>query len=95
MYQELARRHLGVRLPTELLSGVFLYIVESGLQDDDALATRTSTFNLLQACRCRDEVAVRSPQLWAQWAAGVVKVWPLFKSRLKDASLSLTPWEIS
>ena len=79
------------RLPAELLSEVFLYVVRSSLRDNANFVT--GTFNFLQVCRCWNEVAVGSPQLWTQWVAGAVKAWPLFKSRSKDAPLSLT-WRL-
>ena len=77
------------QLPAELLLDVFLYVVEAGLQDDNA-SFATGTFSFLQACRRWNEVAIGFPQLWVWWVAGAVKAWHLFKSRSKDAPLFLT-----
>ena len=77
------------RLPSELLSDVFLYIVESGLQDDNTRFA-AGTFSSLQVCRRWNEVAVGFPQLWGWWVAGAVKAWPLFSSRSKGSPISLT-----
>jgi len=82
--------HLPVsRLPAELLSDVFLYVVEAGLQDGNARFT-AGTFSFLQACRRWNEVAIGFPQLWVWWVAGAVKAWHLFKPRSGDAPLFLT-----
>ena len=75
------------RLPAELLSDVFLYVVEGGLQNDTRFAT--GTFNFLQVCRHWNEVAVGFPQLWVWWVMGAFKAWPQFKSRSKDAPVFL------
>ena len=82
--------HLAIsRLPAELLSDVFLYLVEDGLQSDSArFAPRTFCF--LQVCRHWNEIAVGFPQLWVWWVTGAAKAWPLFKSRSKDAPVFLT-----
>jgi len=77
------------RLPAELLSDVFLYIVEAGLQDGNARFA-VGTFNFLRVCRRWNEVAIGFPQLWVRWVSGAAKVWHLFKSRSGDAPLFLT-----
>ena len=77
------------RLPAELLSNAFLYIVEAGLQEDGT-SFATGTFAFLQVCRGWNETAVGFPQLWVRWVPGAFKAWHLFKSRSKDAPLSLT-----
>ena len=79
------------RLPAELLSGAFLYVVEAGLQNGDTNFA-AGTFNFLQVCRRWNEVAVGFPGLWVWRISGAIKAWPLFKSRSKDAPLFLT-WE--
>ena len=82
--------HLAISLlPAELLSDVFLYLVEDGLESGGAHFA-TGTFSFLQVCRHWNEVAVGSPQLWALWVTGASKAWPLFKSRSKDVPVSLT-----
>ncbi|KAF9647225.1 hypothetical protein BDM02DRAFT_3188147 [Thelephora ganbajun] len=79
------------QLPAELLSGVFLYVVEDGLRDQGAgTAFASGTFNFLQVCRHWNEVGVGSPQLWVWWVPDAVKVWHLFKSRSQDSPLFLT-----
>lgn len=70
------------------MAEVFLYIVESGLQDSDTHFA-TGTFTFLQVCRHWNEVAISFPRLWSWWVAGAVKAWPLFRSRSKDTPLSL------
>ena len=49
-------------LPTELLTEVFLHIIESGLRDGDTHFA-TDTFNFLRVCRRWNEVAVDFPHL--------------------------------
>lgn len=73
----------------ELLSDVFLYVVEAGLQSEDTRFA-TGTFAFLQVCKRWNEVAVESPQLWVWWIPGTLKAWDLFSSRSKDAPLFLT-----
>ena len=77
------------RLQVELLSEVFLYLVESGLQGGNT-AFAPGTFSFLRVCKRWNEVGVGCPRLWSLWVAGAVEAWPLFKSRSKDAPLSLT-----
>ena len=84
--------HIAIsRLPAELLSDAFLYVVESGIQTDGIRFT-VGTFNFLQVCRRWNEVAVAAPQLWVRWTPGAVKAWPIFSSRSKAAPLFLT-WQ--
>jgi hypothetical protein len=78
-------------LPAELLSDAFLYVIESGIQNDGARFS-VGTFNFLQVCRRWNEVAIAFPQLWVRWTPGAVKAWPLFSSRSKAAPLFLT-WQ--
>lgn len=81
--------HVAVsRLPAELLVEAFLYVVESGLQDDNARFT-VGTFSFLQVCRRWNEVAVGFPQLWSWWVAGGFKAWPIFNSRSKNVPILL------
>jgi len=68
---------------------VFLYLVESGLRGGNTRFA-PETFNFLQVCRRWNEVAVGYPRLWSLWVAGALKAWPLFKSRSREAPLSLT-----
>ena len=77
------------RLPAELLSEVFLYIVETGLQDGD-LGFAWGTFGFRRVCRRWNEVAVGFPQLWVWWASGAFSAWHLFNVRSKGVPLSLT-----
>ena len=77
------------RLPAELLSDVFLYVVETGLERDDTNFA-VGTFAFLRVCKRWNEIAVGFPQLWVRWIPGVLKAWHLFKSRSKDAPLFLT-----
>jgi len=74
----------------ELLSDVFLYVIEAGLQKNTDFATMTFAF--LQVCKRWNEVAIGSPQLWVWLVPGTFEAWDLFKSRSKDAPLCLT-WE--
>lgn len=76
-------------LPTELLSEVFLYIVESGIQED-GMCFRPGTFRFREVCRHWDDVAVGCPQLWVWWLTGAAKVWNLFNERSKDALIFLS-----
>ena len=77
------------RLPVELLSEVFLCIVESGI-DNDGTYFAAGTFIFLQVCKHWNEVAVNFPRLWIWRTPGTVGAWPLFSTRSKDAPLSLT-----
>lgn len=77
------------RLQAELLSDVFLYLVESGLQGRNTYFV-PGTFSFLQVCRRWNEVGVGFPRLWSLWVAGAIEAWPLFKSRSKVAPLYLT-----
>ncbi|KAF9647224.1 hypothetical protein BDM02DRAFT_3261806 [Thelephora ganbajun] len=76
-------------LPLELLSEVFLCIVESSIWYDDAYFNR-GTFRFRQVCKHWNEVAIGFPQLWVRWVTGVAKAWPLFNERSKGALFSLT-----
>jgi hypothetical protein len=67
---------------------VFLYVVESGLRDDNTRFD-IGTFRFLQVCRRWNEVAVGSPQLWSWWVAGGFKAWPIFSFRSKNVPISL------
>ena len=77
------------RLPAELLSDAFLYVIESGLRKNDTCFD-TGTFNFLLVCRRWNEVAVAFPRLWVWWVASAGKAWHLFNARSKDAPLFLT-----
>ncbi|KAF9642828.1 hypothetical protein BDM02DRAFT_3124129 [Thelephora ganbajun] len=77
------------QLPAELLSGVFLYVVEDGLQGAGTTFA-FGTFNFLQVCRHWNKVGVGSPQLWVWWVPGAVKAWHLFNSRSQNSPLFLT-----
>ena len=77
------------RLPTELLSEVFLCIVESCLQYG-GLGFDWGTFRFRQVCKHWNNVAVGFPQLWVRWAPCAVKAWPLFNACSKDAPIFLT-----
>ena len=82
--------HLPVsRLPAEILSEVFLHLVESGIRGGNTYFAH-GTFSFLQVCKRWSEVAVSFPRLWSSWIVGAFKAWPLFKSRSKDCPLSLT-----
>ena len=76
------------RLPAELLSEVFLCIVESSLPYLASGFAR-GTFMFRQVCRHWDEVAVGFPQLWVQWLSRAVRAWPLFNTRSKEAPIFL------
>ena len=76
-------------LQPELLSEVFLYLVESGLRGGNSYFA-PGTFSFLQVCRRWNEVAVGFSQLWSLWVAGAAKAWPLFNSRSRGGPLSLT-----
>ena len=76
-------------LPAELLSEVFLCIVESGLQYDNTSFT-WGTFGFRQVCKHWNEVAIGFPQLWVRWATSAVRAWPLFDTRSKGAPICLT-----
>jgi len=81
--------HVAVSLlPPELLSEVFLYVVEFGQKGNTRFAP--GTFGFLQVCRGWNEVAIGFPQLWGFWVAGAAKAWSLFNSRSKGGPLSLT-----
>ena len=81
------------RLPAELLSEVFLYVVESDLREDD-LGFALGTFGFRRACKRWNEVALGCPQLWARWAPGAFLAWGIFNTRSKGVPISLTwrPW---
>ena len=83
-------------LPAELLSEVFLYIVESGIQIGPAnigtggTSFKHGTFRFRQVCKHWDEVAISFPQLWVRWPSSAIRAWPQFNSRSKNAPLYLT-----
>ena len=79
-------------LPAELLSEVFLYIVESSLRDD-GLGFAWGAFKFRQVCERWNEVAIEFPKLWVWWMSGASKVWDLFNARSKGAPISLT-WRL-
>ena len=76
------------RLPAEMLSEIFLYVVEDGIEN--AVRFAAGTFNFLQICKRWNEVAINFPRLWVWWIPGAVKAWPLFNTRAKNAPLFLT-----
>ena len=76
-------------LPAELLSEVFLYLVESGLKDD-RLGFTWGTFRFRLVCTRWNEVAIGFPHLWVWWAPGAFNAWGLFNARSKNAPISLT-----
>ena len=76
------------RLSAELLSDVFLCVIEAGLQGEDT-SFAVGTFAFLHVCKRWNEIAAGSPQLWVWWIPGTLKAWHLFKSRSKDAPLTL------
>jgi len=76
-------------LQAELLSELFLYLVDFGLRGGNTRFV-PGTFSFLRVCRRWNQVAVGFPRLWSLWVAGAVKSWPLFSSRSKNAPLSLT-----
>ena len=79
------------QLPAEILSDVFLYLVESGLEyyrGDMSFASWT--FNFLQVCKRWNKVAIGFHRLWVWWVAGAVEAWPLFNIRSKGAPIFLT-----
>ncbi|KAF9642827.1 hypothetical protein BDM02DRAFT_3124127 [Thelephora ganbajun] len=83
-------------LPLELLSEVFLCIVESSIRYDDTYFD-CGTFRFRQVCRHWNEVAIGLPQLWVRRVANATKAWPLFNERSKGAPLFLTwrPYSLS
>ena len=76
-------------LPAELLSEVFLLVIESGLRNDDTTFA-TGTFGFRRVCKHWNEVAISSPQLWVRWTSGAAKAWHLFNARSNDAPIFLT-----
>jgi hypothetical protein len=76
-------------LATELLSEVFLSIVESGLQNGNTRFA-TGTFGFRQVCKHWNEVAINFPRLWVRWVPGATRAWPLFNARSKDAPIIMT-----
>jgi len=77
------------RLPPELLSEVFLCLVDSGVEHGNT-SFSLGTFNFLQVCRRWNEVAIGFPRLWVWRIPGAAKAWPLFNTRSKNAPLFLT-----
>ena len=77
------------RLPPELLSEVFLCLVDSGVGYGSA-SFALGTFNFLQVCRRWNEVAIGFPRLWVWRILGATKAWSLFDIRSKNAPLFLT-----
>ena len=59
-------------LPAELLSDVFLYVIEAGLQNNDT-EFAAGTFNFLQACKSWNHMAVNFPRLWVWWIPGAAR----------------------
>ena len=76
-------------LPAEVLSEVFLCIVESALQYDHSRFAR-GTFRFRQVCQHWNQVAIGFPQLWARWVPNAFKAWHLFNARSRAAPTSLT-----
>jgi hypothetical protein len=59
-------------MPAELLSEAFLYVVESGLKNDDTRFA-TWTFRLRLVCKHWNEVAISFPRLWVRLVSGAAK----------------------
>jgi len=75
------------RIPSEILSEIFLYCIGGELTRNSLYPT--GTFNFIYVCWYWKIVAYGTPQLWSTWPGGCIDAWPILLSRSKNAPLDI------
>lgn len=75
------------RIPSEILSEIFLYCLSSGLTQNSLYKPRT--FNFIHVCWYWKLVAYETPHLWSTWPGGCVDAWPILHARSKNTPLDI------
>jgi hypothetical protein len=75
------------RVPSEILSEIFLYCISGELTSNSLYAMRT--FDFVHVCWYWKLVAYETPRLWSTWPGGCIDAWPTLHSRSKDAPLDI------
>lgn len=75
------------RIPSEILSEIFLYCTCGGLTSKSLYADRT--FNFLHVCWYWKIVAYETPHLWSTWPGGYIDSWPILHARSKNVPLDI------
>ena len=75
------------RIPSEILSEIFLHCIDVELTHSSLYPTRT--LNFVYVCWYWKTVAYETPQLWSTWPGGSIDAWPVLHSRSKNAPLDI------
>lgn len=75
------------RIPSEILSEIFLFCIGGELTCNSRYAART--FDFIYVCWYWKMVAYETPQLWSTWPGGCVDAWPILHLRSKNAPLHI------
>ena len=75
------------RIPSEILSEIFLFCIGEKLTLNSRYAART--FDFIYVCWYWKMVAYETPQLWSTWPGGSIDAWPVLHLRSKNAPLDI------
>jgi len=75
------------RIPSEILSEIFLFCIGGKLNHSSRYAART--FDFIYVCWYWKMVAYETPQLWSTWPGGCIDAWPILHLRSKNAPLDI------
>ena len=75
------------RIPSEILSEIFLYCTGGELSQNSLYVARA--FNFLYVCWYWKNVAYETPHLWSTWPGGCIDAWPILHTRSKNAPLDI------
>jgi hypothetical protein len=75
------------RIPSEILSEIFLFCIGGKLTPNSRYAART--FDFIYVCWYWKMVAYETPHLWSTWPGGCIDAWPILHIRSKNAPLDI------
>ena len=75
------------RIPSEILSEIFLYCIDGEFTSNSLYTPRT--FNFIHVCWYWKVVAYDTPHLWSTWPGGCIDAWPILYARSKSAPLNI------
>jgi hypothetical protein len=75
------------RIPSEILSEIFLHCTGGELTQNSLYVART--FNFIHVCWYWKNVAYETPHLWSTWPGGCIDSWPILHARSKNAPLDI------
>ena len=75
------------RIPSEILSEIFLYCTGGELTSNSLYPPKT--FNFIRVCWYWQTVAYETPHLWSTWPGGCIDEWPILHARSKNAPLDI------